>query len=481
MFQEIREFLIPIYHVLDPFFLIYFSLINLVYTILTVIGAVGTFKRIREINSEDFTSVLKSNSLPEITFIVPTYNDSLRILSCVDNLIRLTYRSKRIIFVNDGSTDDTFKVLFKNLDLKPYPIFFDRILPSKPIRGVYRSAIFPTIIVIDKENGEKFDAVNAALNACQTAYFVLMDSDTFIEDTDFEALIRPILSSPETIAVGGAVKIKNGCDVEWNRINTTFFPRDFVSGIQAVEYLRSFLMRVGFDSIGCNYIISGAFGCFHRDIVIKSGGYGPTIANDLEITLKLDRIMRATNTPYQIKYLPDPVAWTETPKTWEELADQRLRWHRGLLESLWFHKSVLFNPKYGLQGFFVHPFLWIAEALEPLVEILGYFYILIGWFFLIINPFFVFAFVLITIGFLFVKTIFCLLMEEFSFRKYPSLRSILKLSVYGFIEFFGYRQLTLIWRAKGFFSFFKKYPKIKEDTKKLNSSIDKIVEQGRLQ
>lgn len=473
------DFLISHYADLGPFFLIYFSIINLIYTIFFIFGTVGTFRRFKEVNAEDFTSILRSNSLPEITFIVPTYNDSSKIKATIENLNRITYRYKHVIVVNDGSTDDTFKVLFDQLQLKSIPIFFNQILPSKPIKGVYKSLLYPEIIVIDKENGEKFDALNAALNACQTAYFVLMDSDTYIEDSEFNALIRPIFSSPQTIVIGASIQIKDGCEVLWNRIETASFPKNFISAIQAIEYLRSFLMRAGWDLIGENYIISGAFGVFVKDVVIKAGGYGPTIANDLEIIFRLNRIMKATDTPYQIAYLPDPVAWTEVPKTWKELADQRMRWHRGLLECLWFHKTVIFNPKYGFQGLFVHPFLLFFEALEPLVEIVGYIYILVGWVLGIINPEFVFLFILITFVFVFIQTLFAVTVEEFSFRKYPSFKTLLTLFAYSLIECLGYRQLTLIWRAAGFFSFFKRYREIKADTERLNASVDQIVKNSK--
>jgi cellulose synthase/poly-beta-1,6-N-acetylglucosamine synthase-like glycosyltransferase len=233
-------------------------------------------------------------------------------------------------------------------------------------------------------------------------------------------------------------------------------------------------MRNGWDVIGANYIISGAFGVFLKDVVIKSGGYGPTIANDMEIIMRLNRILRATKTPYEVVYLPDPVSWTEAPSTWKELADQRMRWHRGLLECLWFHKSMMFNPKYGIQGLLVHPFLLLFEAIEPLVEILGYIYIIVGWIFGIVNPLFVILFLAITIGLVFIQTLFSLIIEEFSFRRYPSFRTVSLLFAYSLIENFGYRQMTLIWRARGFISFFKRYRQIKADSKRLNSTIAKI-------
>lgn len=476
----VYDYLVPIYNFLDPIFLVYFSIINLIYTVLFVIGAFGTFKRMKEINTEDLTSILKSNSLPEITFIVPTYNDGELILACVSNLTNLSYRYKQIIVVNDGSTDDTFPILFEALQLKSIPVFFNTVLPSKRIRGVYRSALYHEVVVIDKVNGQKYDALNAALNACQTDYFIIMDSDTYVEDSEFESLIRPIFSSPQTIAVGAAVKIFNGCQLSGREINTSAFPVDFIAGVQGVEYLRAFLMRVGWDFCGCNYIISGAFGVFIKDVVIRAGGFGPTIANDMEVIFRLNRTFRATDTPYKIVYLPDPVAWTMAPKTWKELADQRIRWHRGLLECLWFHKSVLFNPKYGRQGLIVHPFLLLFEAFEPLVELFGYVYIIVGLIFGVVNPFFLFSFLTLTMGFVFIQTLFCLLMEEFSFRKYPSVRSIVMLFVYSLIENLGYRQMTLIWRAKGFIDFIRRYDEIREDGEKLNVSINQTIKKGKI-
>jgi cellulose synthase/poly-beta-1,6-N-acetylglucosamine synthase-like glycosyltransferase len=288
---------------------------------------------------DDHTNILQSNCLPEITFIIPTYNDNEYVLDTIDNIRLLTYRHKNILIINDGSTDNTFELLSKNLKLSPVPIYFHEKLPTKKVRGVYVSSIYPEITVIDKENGEKFDAINVALNACKTAYFSIVDSDTFIDDVEFESLIRPIFADPDTIAIGAAIKIANECDLIENRVDTSKFPQSFLVGVQAVEYMRSFLMRTGWEGIRNNYIISGAFGVFIRDVVIQAGGYAPTVANDLEITLRLDRIMRATKTPFKIVYRPDPVAWTKVPANLKDLDAQRLRWHRGLMESRWFYKK----------------------------------------------------------------------------------------------------------------------------------------------
>ncbi len=445
------------------------------YLILILFGSIKTYLRIRELNREDFTNILRSNSLPEITFLVTAYNESHHIVSAIKNLAHLSYRYKKIIIINDGSTDNTMETLQQALELTPIPCFYEDKLPTKPIRGIYRSGIHPEVIVIDKENGKKFDALNAGLNACNTAYFITADADTFIDNSSFEAIIRPILTSPETVAAGASVRLRNGCSLSYNRISTIGFPQNFISAVQSIEYLRAFLMRQAWEYTGGHYLLSGAFAMFSTDLVVKLGGYAPTVAEDLEIVFRIHRVLKNTNIPYKITYLPDPVAWTEGPSTFKALTRQRINWHRGLLESMWFHRCLFCNSKYGGFGLFVYPFLFFGEAIEPLVETLGYLFIITGIILGVVNPIFILLFMGITIGFTFIFTLFCLLIEELSFRKYPSLKSIVMLLVYSLVENFGYRQLTLIWRLQGFRSFYKRYAEIKRDSHNVNESITQAL------
>lgn len=468
------------YKWIAPFFLLYFTAINVVYTILLIIGAAIILRRRKEISVEDFTNILRSNTLPEITFIVPAYNEAPRIMSIVENLHHLSYRYKRIILVNDGSTDDTLQILLQKLVLVPIPLEFKKILPSKPVKTVYRSLLYPEVIVIDKENGNKYDALNAALNLCKTQYFITVDADTFVNDKDFEAIIRPIMTSSDTVAVGAAVQINNGCLVQNNQISTEKFPANYTTAMQSIEYLRTFLMREGWDYVGGNFCISGAFAVLATDLVVKIGGFAPTFANDLEIIVRLHRAMKASDTPYQIVYLPDPVAWTEGPQTINALANQRLLWHRGLLETLWFHKRLFFNPKYKGFGLFVYPFMVFAEALEPLIELFTYFYIIVGLLLGIVDITFLLLFLALTWGMICIFTLFSLMIEELTFKQYPSFKSFGKLFFYSVIEMFGYRQLTVLWRLQGFVSFFKRFSTIREDSKELNSVLDEVVKKGKL-
>jgi cellulose synthase/poly-beta-1,6-N-acetylglucosamine synthase-like glycosyltransferase len=460
---------------LDSLFLFYFSLINAVYFFLLILGSIRTFIRNKELSVESFQSILHSNALPEVTFIVPMYNEEKNIMESLNNLVNLTYRYKRIIVINDGSTDQSMQILKENLDLVSIPKFYEGTIQTEKIKGIYRSKVHKEIIVLDKEHAGKFDGVNAGINACLHPFFVVVDADTLIDDKEFEAFIRPILSKPEVIGIGAGVRIKNGCTLNFNMVSTVKFPKDILPAFQFFEYLRSFSMRQGWDWVGGNFVIAGAFSVFQTELIKEVGGFSSSIAEDMEIVVRLHHFMHLKNKPYRILYLPDPVAWTNCPSKLKSLGKQRTRWHLGLLETLWYHKKICFNPKYGIFGLFNYPF-WIAcEAFEPVMETLGFIIILGSWFFQIINTPFFLLLVLITLGFTFVYSTFCILLEELTFRRYTSMKSVTVMILLSFIENIGYRQLTIYWRLKAFFLFLKNFKKIRLEGKRIEKLLKLVA------
>lgn len=470
-----QENFIAIARWLDPFFFSYFFIINFVYLLLLIFGTAKIINRNREVRIEDYTALLQSNSLPTISFLVPFFNEDKDILLLVDNLLNLNYLNKEIILINDGSTDKSFEIICEKLDLVKIPIFYSETIKTKLVKGVYKSQSYPEVILIDKENGRKFDALNAALNACKTPFYVTVDADTFINDKDFEALIRPLLTYPELVAVGASVRIKNGCTLDYNRVVTDNIPKNFITGMQSIEYLRSFLLRQGWDYMGGNFVIAGAFSIFSTEVIKKLQGYKDTVADDVEIIMRLNRILKKVKKPFKIMHLPDPAAWTEGPETIKSLGHQRMLWQRGTLESIWYHKELFFNSEYGAFGNFSFPFLVLGDAMECLIELLGYVYILTGLFLGVIILKNILILLALVWGFTVLFTLFCLFVEEFSFSEYPKPRSIFLLFLYSFLENLGYRQLTLLWRLNGFFKFIGRYKEIKRINKEINDSVNTII------
>ena len=472
--EEVFSALVPY---VDVFFFIFFAIINLVYAVLLLVGALTVYRRKQELNFEDLEYLLHSNSLPEIAFIIPSYNEGDDLIMMIDNLINLSYRYKKIIVVNDGSTDNTMETTIKKYELIKIAKFYKDELPTKHVRGIYKSLRHPELIILDKENGQKQDALNAGLNACSNHFFIGIDADTFIDDSSFAAIVQPMLTSPKLAAMGVSVRIRNGCTFSFRRVTTFDFPQNFWASVQSLEYLRSFLMRQGWNYFGGNVCLSGAFGIFVTDIVKKAGGYADTFTNDLEITLRLNRVLLDENIEYKIVYIPDPAAWTDVPTSYKVLSNQRSVWHRGTMECGWFHRIMFFNPKYKQYGLFAFPFLIFSEIVEPIVELLGYLYIFLGLYLGVFTYNSVLLLFFIIWVFTFAFTIFCIFIEEITFNKYPSLRTIFLLFLTCLVENFGYRQMTILWRMHGMIEFFKHFKETSVASIKVNAAIAKSVEE----
>src|SRR5207245_2387435 len=170
-------------------------------------------------------------------------------------------------------------------------------------------------LVIDKENGGMADSLNAAINASRFPLVIAVDADTLIEPDALLRLTRPFLLSSKIAAVGGTVRVANGCTVADGRVTDARVPRRFLPGIQVVEYLRAFLFgRLGWNRLGGSLVISGAFGLFRKEYLHAIGGcHANTVAGDLGLVLRPDRPPRPKPLPHPLPFIPDPVAWTEVP------------------------------------------------------------------------------------------------------------------------------------------------------------------------
>ena len=222
---------------------------------------------------------------------------------------------------------------------------------------------------------------------------------------------------------------------------------------QVVEYLRAFLFgRLGWSALGGLLVISGAFGVFRKETAIQVGGYRTdTVGEDMELVVRMHRMLRRERQPYRIVFLPDPVCWTEAPEDLRTLKNQRVRWQRGLSESLVNNFGLMFSRNGGVPGWISFPFMMLFEWLGPLLEVLGYvlmtlFFVLgmISW-----QAFAVFLFT--AIGFGILLSVSGLLLEEISFSLYKKPKHLLWLLFAVVAENFGYRQLNSVWRLMGLF------------------------------
>jgi cellulose synthase/poly-beta-1,6-N-acetylglucosamine synthase-like glycosyltransferase len=432
------------------FFLAYFIAINLGYISLNFFSLLEIPRHL-EARLFDQLPQAQSGYEPPVTLLVPAYNEEATIAASVRSMLQLDYPELEIVVVNDGSKDGTLEALKREFALVPYPEAYWRRIDVKPIRGIYRSTRFPNLRVIDKENGGKADALNAAINASRYPLVCGVDADSILERASMRRVVAPFLHEPDVIASGGTVRIANGCVVRGGFLESIALPQKMLPLLQIIEYLRAFLFgRLGWAPLNAVLIISGAFGVFRKEAVVAAGGYlHDTVGEDMELVVRLHRLYRLSGRPYRIAFLPDPICWTEAPESLKVLRSQRTRWQRGLSESLMKNSALLFHRRGGAPGWLAFPFMLAFEWAGPLVEVAGYAFMIGGFLLGAISGGAFLAFMLLAFGLGVMLSASALLLEEISFHVYKKPTDLLVLAAVAIIENFGYRQLVSLWRLQG--------------------------------
>ena len=390
---------------------------------------------------------------PGISILVPAYNEEATITAAIRSMFQLTYSDFEIIVINDGSKDSTLDVLKREFFLLPFPHAPRDGLATKPVRGVYRSVHYPNLRVIDKENGGKADSLNAGINASRHPLFCGVDADSILARDSLQRVAKPFLNDSRTVATGGTVRVANGCEVSDGFLTRVELPTNIWALFQVVEYLRAFLFgRLGWSQLNAMLIISGAFGLFRTDVVTAVGGYrSNTIGEDMELVVRIHRMLRKQRKSYRIEFVPEPVCWTEAPEDFKTLKNQRIRWQRGLSESLSSNWGLMFSRNGGAPGWLAFPFMVLFEWLGPVVELGGYLFMAYAYAFGLVSWEAFSAFLMMAIGLGILLSASGLLLEEISFHMYPGFRHLATLALVVVLENFGYRQLNSWWRLVGLY------------------------------
>ena len=440
------------------FVLFYFIAVNALYALL-FISAMREVHVHRASEWEETQSRLLGSAIaPRVSILAPAYNEEATVTESVRGLLTLSYPNLEVVLVNDGSRDRTLDTLKRSFSLQPIHNIFRRQIETQPIRALYRSREFPNLVIVDKDNGGKADALNAGLNLCSGELVCAIDADTLIEPDALLRMVRPFLKSDDIVAGGGTIRVANGSHVYAGRVIEARAPLHPIPGFQVIEYLRAFLFgRLGWNRRGGNLIISGAFGLFRRDAMIRVGGYlHDTVGEDMELVARLRTAGLEDGGPHKVEFVADPVAWTEVPQSWSTLGRQRDRWHRGLADVVWRYRRLFFNPRYGSLGLVVYPYFVLIELIAPVVEMAGLMLLPIGIWTGALDVQFALLFLLVAYGLGLILTMATLLLEEWTFHRYERPADLLLLVVWTLLEPFGYRQLTLVWRLRGLIKYLRK-------------------------
>ncbi|MFN0166685.1 MAG: glycosyltransferase family 2 protein [Bryobacteraceae bacterium] len=441
-----------VYFFLESFIIGYIFTINSIYFLLTVFGFFILRRHQEEPSDSERAALLGSTMMPRISVIMPSYNEALSIRDSLTSMLKLNYPNFEVIVVNDGSKDRTIDILIEHFRLYKSARAQTGSLDTKAVRRVFESAEPHRLLVIDKENGGKADAINVGINFAASPLVLVVDSDSLLEPDALLQVVKPYLEDPgRVIAVGGMVRAVNDCPVHLGRVQQIRSADSYIANCQSVEYLRAFLGgRVGFGFVNSLLIISGAFGLFRRDVVLQVGGFlHDTIGEDMELVVRLHRMMRTWKRDYRVVFMATPVCWTEVPSSLKVLRRQRKRWQRGTVDSILLHREMILNPRYGVVGMFAVPYFLLFEMLGPLLETVGYVLTILGLMFQIIAPEIAILFFTVSIMFGILLSVAALTLDEFTVCRYRTPKDLLKLFFVAIFENLGFRQLLTFWRVQG--------------------------------
>jgi cellulose synthase/poly-beta-1,6-N-acetylglucosamine synthase-like glycosyltransferase len=406
--------------------------------------------------------ILKSNYLPGVSVVAPAFNEGPNVVYNVKSLLSLSYPKFEVVLVNDGSTDDTLQKLIQEFELVKVDFYYQEKIVTKPVRGHYKSTnpLYSKLLVVDKENGKsKADASNAGINSTKYPLFLCTDVDCILKNDTIIKLAKPFIESKKrVIASGAGIRISNSCEVKDGFLVKIHFPKGWYPRFQELEYVRAFLFgRMAWSQINGLLLVSGGLGMFDKEIVIAAGGYWhKSLGEDMELITRMRKYMYDNKLPFSIQYIPESLCWTEVPATREVLIRQRVRWARGLIQTLYLHKKIFFNPKYSKTGFLIFPYFFLFEFMIPILEFIGIIVLIIVFCTLDVNytnfiylSFMVYLFYLII-------TFISIFLDDLIYKNYANTKEIIALIAMAIIEPFCYHPVNVYASLKGYYHFFRK-------------------------
>ena len=196
-----------------------------------------------------------ARTYPKVSLMIPAYNEEDTIIESVTHSINSEYPELEVIVVNDGSKDNTLSLLIDAFELSEnHKIQITETIPTQFVKRVFTSKEVENLIVVDKENGGKADALNCAINTSSAEFVIALDADTVLTKNTINYLIRPVLQDNSIVVTSGSV-----------RIITDNSKNSILNNLQKIEFVNSIsLFRTGWNFINANLIVSGALGLFKK-------------------------------------------------------------------------------------------------------------------------------------------------------------------------------------------------------------------------
>ena len=264
-----------------------------------------------------------------ISFLIPCFNEEKTIKDTIKNILALDFPNKQIIVINDGSTDNSAKIIY---ELQKYMDF--------------------TFVDLKSNNG-KANALNKGIDYAKYDYVMGIDADTLIDDNAPYFMIEHFKKNPKLAAVTGNPRIRNKKSI-LGKIQTI----EYASMVGSIKRTQALTGKIN--------TISGVFTLFRKSAIEKVGKWDiDMITEDIAISWKFHLA------GLHIKYEPRALCRMLVPETIPGLWKQRLRWAQGGQE------VVIRDLKKGLKSFNLAMYFLIFEQIFSLIWVYSILLVLI--------------------------------------------------------------------------------------------------------
>lgn len=300
---------------------------NAIFILFLVLGSIRLLTvlilAIQARKKEKAKELIPLKNSPLVSIIVPAFNEEVNAVSSLNNLLKCTYPNFNIIFIDDGSSDQTLQV----------------------VKNAFEN--HPQVTILHKPNGGKASALNYGIGHTDAPILVCIDADTKLKPDAVERMAMHF-NNEEVGAVAGNVKVGNEINL--------------ITRWQSIEYTTSQNMdRKAFSLLNAITVVPGAIGAFRKSAVLEAGGFtSDTLAEDCDLTI---RILREG---YIISNENGAIAMTEAPESIKQFLKQRFRWTFGVLQTFWKNRDAIFNSAYKNLGFIALPDILLFKYIIPL-------------------------------------------------------------------------------------------------------------------
>ena len=282
--------------------------------------------------NEPISRYMPSHDVPMISLMVPCYNEGDNLDESIPHLLQLRYPNYELIFINDGSKDNTAEII-------------DRWAAKEK-----------KTTALHQENQGKASALNHGLTIAKGKYVACIDGDAVLDYYALDYMVQALEKDPKYAATTGNPRVRN---------RSTILGRLQVSEFSSIIGL----IKRAQGLMGTIFTVSGVCCLFRKDVMEEIGGWSTNmITEDIDISWKIQIA------GYNIMYEPRALCWVLMPESMKGLYKQRLRWAQGGAETIikyfpkiWHWKNRRLWPMY-IEYFVtaIWAVLWILFAIFTL-------------------------------------------------------------------------------------------------------------------